>query len=292
MREIHPLAAIFPPLDDRALEALAADIRSRGLIEPILVDGEGRVLDGRARLAACEATGREPRFAPCHEDALAAILIRNGQRRQLSPGQRALAAARALPHLQSEARKNRRILKRQGYLEKESNLTPGRGLRKQVAARFGISAGSVAYGQQVLKRGLPGLIKAVEESRIKVSRAAWLARQPAEVVAAALWDRGRGLLRGVRPLPAFPAPEPGRIQVPRRHLGDPAARMMDAITILDALSRMMEAYEMARDIPPGRAWEAQLAGRRGLAFLDCFMRHWHARVQRAGGIGEPGLEGR
>jgi ParB-like chromosome segregation protein Spo0J len=51
---VHPVAALFPMLADDELDELVADIKARGLLQPIVLDAEGRVLDGRNRLAACE----------------------------------------------------------------------------------------------------------------------------------------------------------------------------------------------------------------------------------------------
>jgi ParB-like nuclease domain len=42
--------------------SLRRDIKARGLLQPIVLDAEGRVLDGRNRLAACEKAGIEPMF--------------------------------------------------------------------------------------------------------------------------------------------------------------------------------------------------------------------------------------
>jgi ParB-like chromosome segregation protein Spo0J len=59
---VHPVAALFPMLADDELGELAADIKERGLLQPIVLDAEGRVLDGRNRLAACKKVGVEPTF--------------------------------------------------------------------------------------------------------------------------------------------------------------------------------------------------------------------------------------
>src|ERR1700677_873101 len=50
--EFHPLAHIFPMLDDDELKTLAEDIKDKGLTEPITLY-EGKVLDGRNRYRAC-----------------------------------------------------------------------------------------------------------------------------------------------------------------------------------------------------------------------------------------------
>jgi ParB-like chromosome segregation protein Spo0J len=59
---VHPVAALFPMLADDELEELVADIKERGLLQPIVLDAEGRVLDGRNRLKACELAGVKPTF--------------------------------------------------------------------------------------------------------------------------------------------------------------------------------------------------------------------------------------
>lgn len=57
----HPACLLFPPIGDEELQALAADIKRRGLLHPIITH-EGLILDGRNRLAACEIAGVEPSY--------------------------------------------------------------------------------------------------------------------------------------------------------------------------------------------------------------------------------------
>ena len=51
--KVHPLAEIFPLLDDKALQDLADDIKQNGQQTPILAC-RGTIVDGRNRLKACE----------------------------------------------------------------------------------------------------------------------------------------------------------------------------------------------------------------------------------------------
>src|SRR4051812_9937781 len=94
---VHPVAEIFPMLDEAGFEALVADVKVQGLLEPILSHRDGRIIDGRNRLEACRRAGVEPRFVTCEKpDAglLDLVLSLNLHRRHLTEGQRAMIAAR------------------------------------------------------------------------------------------------------------------------------------------------------------------------------------------------------
>lgn len=75
----HPLANLFPLLHGADLEALAEDIGHNGLQHPVILF-DGKVLDGRNRLAACKLAGVEPRFDEFNgtdDEALAFVLSLN-----------------------------------------------------------------------------------------------------------------------------------------------------------------------------------------------------------------------
>ena len=94
--EFHPLAALFPMLDDEELKALAKDIKAKGLREPITLY-EGKVLDGRNRYRACDLADLElePDDFTQYEgdDALGFVVSKNLHRRHLNESQRAQIAA-------------------------------------------------------------------------------------------------------------------------------------------------------------------------------------------------------
>jgi ParB-like chromosome segregation protein Spo0J len=92
--KIHSIAAIFPPIEDDELQALADDIRENGLKVPI-VRFEGMVLDGRNRLAACTIAQVEPTFIDftgTRLEALAHSWSINRTRRHLNSSQAAVIA--------------------------------------------------------------------------------------------------------------------------------------------------------------------------------------------------------
>jgi ParB-like chromosome segregation protein Spo0J len=96
-REAHPVAALFPMLEGDDLTALAEDIAQRGQLHPIVLDDEGRILDGRNRYAACLLAGVEPEFTDYDgDDPDGYALAVNAQRRDLTSGKRAVIAVRVL----------------------------------------------------------------------------------------------------------------------------------------------------------------------------------------------------
>ena len=100
----HPAAELFPMLAPDELEALADDIRKRGLLEPIVVDGNGRIIDGRNRWEACNLAGVRARTVTyTGDDPIDESLSRNLARRHLTPSQRAMVATKYLDMKEREA---------------------------------------------------------------------------------------------------------------------------------------------------------------------------------------------
>jgi len=96
--QTHPAADAFPLMDDAALCGLVESIRAYGQWLPIVLL-DGMVLDGRNRYLACLQAGVEPKFTdytgPTDKDSVAGyVAIMNLDRRDLTPGGRALSARR------------------------------------------------------------------------------------------------------------------------------------------------------------------------------------------------------
>lgn len=136
----HPYADLFPMMTPAELDALAEDIAANGLMQPIVLY-KGQVLDGRNRRLACKKAGIEN--PPCveHEgdeaSALALVISLNAQRRDLTAGQRAMVAAKALPHYEAQAKE------RQG----KRNIRDGQSLKSAAAAGRAFKVGEKAVQQ-------------------------------------------------------------------------------------------------------------------------------------------------
>lgn len=122
----HPAADIFPLLEGEELQALADDIKQRGLTNPVWLyeDPErGRVvLDGRNRLKACALAGVEPRMRFYQgSDPIGFSVAENLRRRHLTAGQRAFVGAEIEPLYAAEAKARQlATLKQNASLTSES----------------------------------------------------------------------------------------------------------------------------------------------------------------------------
>lgn len=105
----HPVASIFPMLDDEAHSSLVADIAENGLLEPIWLH-EGQIIDGRNRHRACLEAGVEPRYREWdgRGSLVAFVVSLNLHRRHLTSTQCAFVALEILPHLEKEAKERER----------------------------------------------------------------------------------------------------------------------------------------------------------------------------------------
>jgi transposase-like protein len=86
--EFHPIADLFPLLEGDPFDELVNDVRTNGLIHPI-IKLDGKILDGRNRHRACLASGVAPVFQNFSgTDPVAYVLSANIHRRHLTNEQR------------------------------------------------------------------------------------------------------------------------------------------------------------------------------------------------------------
>lgn len=181
---------------------MADDIRAHGLRQPI-VTFEGKVLDGRNRLAACKLAGVAPTFvqwAPQHEgdDPYDFVVSVNLNRRQLSAIQKARVAAslvavyeaRAREKLAETAKARRHLDESQRAMVAAKLATLGRGGDRgnqhtggkapigalpehEAAARLNVGERSVQRARAVLERGSWAPVLAPPRARAGWRAGAW-----------------------------------------------------------------------------------------------------------------------
>ena len=189
--EIHEAAAIMP-LDEEHIPDLAADIKASGLIDPIETL-DGKVIDGRRRLRACEVAGVQPRFKAIATVDPVAYVLSKQNRRDLTPSQRAMIGARATAlweklegaarerHSEAVAKSNRArasvpLVEPVPPMDTDHTKT-----RDQIGKLVRVSGRTISDATKVLEKGVPELAKAVDEGRIAVKTAAVLASEPEDV---------------------------------------------------------------------------------------------------------------
>lgn len=93
----HPYADKFPMLPPDEHEALRESIKANGLRNPVVIDTEGLIVDGRNRNKACEELGIAPETITYEGTDIAEYVIDcNVTRRNMSTGARAMATALVL----------------------------------------------------------------------------------------------------------------------------------------------------------------------------------------------------
>lgn len=182
--KVHPYCDAFPDLPDDELKALAADIKEKGLQNPIWRYG-GKIIDGKNRIRACDMADVKPDYREWNtkstdplvidQELFDFVLSQNLKRRHLDTSQRAIAAAKLAMefekvHPQKKAEENGEAPK-DG--EKPAEAAPTS--LEMAAEVMGVSARSVDSASKVVKKGSAALVEAVERGVVAVSDAAAVA---------------------------------------------------------------------------------------------------------------------
>lgn len=157
---VHPAAQVFPLIEGGAFDRLVADVRTNGLREAITLHPDGSLLDGRNRLRACDIADVKPVTRTWNGvgSAVAYVVSLNLHRRHLDESQRALVAAR-IANLADGQRKS------------ASPIGEARVSQQDAAELLNVGKRSVERAKDVIDRGAPELVKAVERGAISVSAA-------------------------------------------------------------------------------------------------------------------------
>lgn len=149
----HPLANLFPMIEESERIMLADDIATHGQHEPILLL-EGMVLDGRNRQWACLHAGVKPVYAQfTRSDPLNFVLSKNLHRRHLTESQRALVAASIVDW------------------ERGVNQSTGGAANlptRTAAAKLSISERAVTAARRVRDHGSQELIDAIRAGKVSI----------------------------------------------------------------------------------------------------------------------------
>jgi N6-adenosine-specific RNA methylase IME4 len=185
----HPAADVFPLIPAAEFYQLVDDIKVNGLQESIVLH-DGMILDGRNRYLASLAAGVEPTFAPFRgDDPVAFVISANLRRRHLDESQRAMVAAK-LATLKI------------GDNQHSEGLPIGRG-----SELLSVGERSVARAREVLARGAPELVGAVEQGTVSVSAAADIATLPRDEQAEVVAKGEREILEAAKAIRAEKAKE-------------------------------------------------------------------------------------
>ena len=104
----HPIADVWPMMDEAKIQELADDIRKNGQLVPVWIY-EGKILDGRNRWAACKIAGIEPKTQEYTGDEPTAFAVSlNDRRRHMNKGSLAAVAAELEPHFAADAKRRQR----------------------------------------------------------------------------------------------------------------------------------------------------------------------------------------
>lgn len=161
--EVHPAATLFPMMDTESFERLKADIKENGQEKPITFF-DGKLLDGRNRMMACQDLGIEPLSEEIEDagdgsfDPFKWVLSMNLHRRHLTESQRAMVAAKLAKLKRGEIGNGRKV---------EGQICPP--TVEQAASMLNVSSGSVKSAKQVLEHGSKEIIEAVEQGQLPVS---------------------------------------------------------------------------------------------------------------------------
>ena len=160
--ELHPLCTLFPRVSGAEFDALVADIKANGLMQPIVLH-DGMILDGGNRYRACLEAGVEPAFAEfAGENIVSFVLSVNLHRRHLSPGQQAAIVASAQDWAVAHARGGDRRSDQSATLHFDS--------AKKRAAESGASVRTQKMADKVAKAD-PELAKQVAHGEISLPKA-------------------------------------------------------------------------------------------------------------------------
>lgn len=170
MLDFHPVANIFPLMTGNEYEALKADIAEHGLIEPVWLHQDGRIIDGRNRYRACCDLGIVPEYRTWEGNgSLVEFAVSlNLHRRHMTSSQLAVVALDILPMLEAEARERKATSTGGANPQLKEIIPQAEGQsRDHAAAMTGTNGRYVSDAKRILKTS-PDLIDKVRNGKATI----------------------------------------------------------------------------------------------------------------------------
>lgn len=186
--QFHEAANIFPLMSDEESNALYDDINANGQKYAIELY-EGQILDGRNRYIQCLKLGIEcdtTDVTDLVDDPVAHVLSVNLHRRHLSASQKAMVGDKARELFDARAKQRQASAIKARDEKGRAVSTPGNDTISGLTARdeagqaVGVSGTLMDRARTVRAKGVPELVKAVEDGRMSVTNAAALVEEDEE----------------------------------------------------------------------------------------------------------------
>lgn len=169
------------------IDELARSIEALGLLQPVVIDNEHRLVAGARRLEAVKLLGWTD--VPVHvvdiEQLISAERDENEIRKDFTSSER-VAIGRAIEESIGSRQGQRSDLKPVQCVA-EVRIEPGQKTRDVVAKRVGFgNPETYRQAKTVVDKGAPELVEAMDKREVSISAAAQIAKQPVEEQRAAV----------------------------------------------------------------------------------------------------------
>jgi len=190
--KFHPVCLMFPNMNSWDFNALVSDIIHNGVLEPVWLDKDYLVIDGRHRVKACVKLKSMVPYRIIEEgDSILLAISANLARRHLTVGQRAMIAAKIanMPKGMPTANNAPIVAQASKDLSDIAGLTTEKEniAQADAANMLKISRSSVQRAHVLHSYGTPELARMVEEGKVHLTSASEIARlsleRQAEIVA-------------------------------------------------------------------------------------------------------------
>ena len=159
---IHPACAKWPRPPAAEFEALVADIKANGLLNPVWLTAAGEILEGKVRYEACLRAGVAPRFEIYRgDDPIGFTISHNKLRRHMSAAQLAFIGEE-LSKLKAHRPNNSR-----GHESKP---------QKEIARELGVTPQMITAARVLKAHGETRIIDLVKTGQVYIESAAAYAR--------------------------------------------------------------------------------------------------------------------